>query len=115
MNVAGGDPHGGQPVLAAGTPLASAKRAVILIHGRGAGAADILGLARSFVFSDVAYLAPQAADSVWYPFRFTEPILRNEPWLSSALGAVDRLVAQLGQAGIGSERVMLAGFSQGAC
>src|SRR3954469_7375515 len=113
MNVAGGDPHSGQPVLAAGNPLASAKRAVILIHGRGAGAADILGLARSFVFPDLAYLAPQAADSVWYPFRFTEPIQRNEPWLSSALGAVDRLVAQLGKDGIAPRSVMLVGFSQG--
>ena len=115
MNIAVSDPHSGQPLLAAGAPLSSAKRAVILVHGRGAGAADILGLAGRFDFPEVAYLAPQAANSVWYPHRFMEPTERNEPWLSSALAVLQRLVGELVEAGIEPERVLLLGFSQGAC
>jgi len=115
MSEAVSDPHSGQPVLVAGSPLASAKRAVVLVHGRGAGAADILGLAGRFVFPEVAYLAPQAANSVWYPHRFMEPTERNQPWLSSALAVLQRLIGELVEGGIEPDRVLLLGFSQGAC
>jgi predicted esterase len=107
--------HEGQPVLAAGKPLAEARVAMIMIHGRGASARDILSLTRDIQHPDFAYLAPQANGNTWYPYRFIEPLERNEPWLSSALGIISSLVAHVGDAGIPPERVMLLGFSQGAC
>ncbi len=109
------DPHRGQPVLLAGKPLAEARAAAILIHGRGATAESILALAGPLNQPDMAFLAPQAAGRTWYPLRFTEPLAANEPWLSSALGIVAALVEQAGAAGIPPERVALIGFSQGAC
>lgn len=109
------DPHQGQPVLYAGAPLDRAHAAMIMIHGRGATAHDILIMADQFAQKDFAYLAPQAADNTWYPNRFLVPIQENEPWLSSALAAVERLLGQVADAGIAPERTFLLGFSQGAC
>lgn len=109
------DPHRAQPVRTVGAPLASARAAVILLHGRGADAADILGLSRAVAVPHVAWLAPDAASHHWYPDRFMAPIAHNEPWLSSALRLVDRVVADVVGAGIPHERLVLAGFSQGAC
>lgn len=109
------DPHAGQPVLHAGAPIESARLAVICIHGRGASAEDILGLASELGTTDVAYLAPQAAGGSWYPFSFLAPLAQNEPGLSSALGIVDGLVHALNQQGIPADRVAFVGFSQGAC
>lgn len=113
ISVAG--PHYGQPVLTAGTPLEQARAAVIMVHGRGASAGDILGLADHLNRPDLAYLAPQAAASTWYPNRFIAPLASNEPWLSAALATVGELVARLEAAGIPAERTVLLGFSQGAC
>jgi len=107
--------HQGQPVLRAGVPLERAKGAVIMIHGRGASAYDILGIAGELALDNFTYLAPQAAGNTWYPNRFVMPLESNEPYLSSALGTVGELVEYLGQHGFSSEKVMLLGFSQGAC
>ncbi|MBI5669680.1 MAG: alpha/beta hydrolase [Chloroflexi bacterium] len=107
--------HQGQPVLTAGEPLDQAKAAMIMIHGRGATAQDILSLAWEFNQPEFAYFAPQAAGYQWYPNRFTAPLASNEPWLSSALRVVGDLLAHLETAGLTAERVMLLGFSQGAC
>jgi predicted esterase len=108
-------PHEGQPILQAGAVLDRAQAAMVLIHGRGATAESILTLASEFDQPSFAYLAPQAADGTWYPNRFLAPIKSNEPWLSSALSAVDETVAKVTNAGISHERIMLLGFSQGAC
>lgn len=109
------DPHAGAPILAAGTPLAEASAAMIMIHGRGASARDILSLAQYWRAEGMAFLAPQATNATWYPQRFMAPLAANEPWLTSALTLIDTLVAQVGAAGIAPERVVLLGFSQGAC
>jgi len=98
-----------------GASLDSAKGGLIAIHGRGAGAEDIMALAREVAPPVVTILAPQAAGNTWYPYRFLEPTERNEPYLSSALRIVADLIAQLGEQGIPAERVALLGFSQGAC
>jgi predicted esterase len=98
-----------------GAPLETAVGALIAIHGRGAGAEDIIALGKEIAPPNVAILAPQAAGNTWYPYRFLEPTERNEPYLSSALRVVADLVAQLGEHGIPPERVALLGFSQGAC
>lgn len=99
----------------AGAPLAKARGAMILLHGRGATAEGILDLADFIPHPGLAYLAPQAADYAWYPYSFLEPLSRNEPYLSSALATVERLVAEIEAAGIPAARIVLAGFSQGAC
>src|ERR671913_1010762 len=108
-------PHGGQRVLMGGAPLEAAAGALIAIHGRGAGAEDIIALAKEVAPSNITILAPQAAGNTWYPYRFLEPTERNEPYLSSALRIIADLIAQLGEQGIPPERVALLGFSQGAC
>ena len=108
-------PHQGQPVVRAGAPPGEARAAVVLLHGRGADAEDILGLAEPLRFPGVAYLAPQAAGHTWYPYSFLAPLEANEPWLSSALARVGELVGDLAAEGVPAERVLLAGFSQGAC
>ena len=113
-NTASG-PHQGQPVLAAGESLPQARAAMLMIHGRGATAESILSLAEEFDLHGFAYLAPQAATGTWYPNRFLEPTARNEPWLSSALAVVDNVAAMIATAGIPHERLIILGFSQGAC
>lgn len=107
--------HRGQPIVTAGSPLERATIAMIMLHGRGASASDILSLADELGNTDVAYLAPQAAGSTWYPNRFSAPVESNEPWLSSALGAVADALLLVATAGIPLERTLLLGFSQGAC
>lgn len=107
--------HQGQPVYTAGKPLAEAKGAMILVHGRGATAHDILTLARELYHPELAYLAPQAAGNTWYPQSFLMPLAQNEPYLSSALQRIGEVVAQVESAGISAARIIVGGFSQGAC
>lgn len=109
------DPHANQPVVQAGAPIAEARLAAIMLHGRGASAQDILGLSREFSHRDIAYLAPQAAGNTWYPYSFLMPIEQNEPALSSALRLIETLLASLGAQNFPPEKVAVMGFSQGAC
>jgi len=108
-------PHRGRPVLAAGRPLGGADVAMILVHGRGGSAEDMLGLAAELHRPELAYLAPQADGHTWYPYSFLAPLEQNEPGLSSGLEVLADLVAHLEQASIPAERIVLLGFSQGAC
>jgi phospholipase/carboxylesterase len=108
-------PHQGLPVLTAGEPLASARAAMILVHGRGATATDILMLAEELAQPGFAYLAPEAANNAWYPNSFLAPLASNEPGLSSGLALIASLLEQVNKAGIAAERVVIVGFSQGAC
>ena len=108
-------PHQGQPIRAAGESLNRAQAALLMVHGRGASAEDILTLVDHFHQPGIAYLAPQAANNTWYPNRFLVPLAENEPWLSSALAFVGDVLSQIVEAGIPPERVILFGFSQGAC
>jgi predicted esterase len=108
-------PHQGGPVVTLGAALDEALGAVILLHGRGATAENILGLTQHFARPELAYLAPQATGNTWYPYSFLAPLEENEPGLSSALRVIGSLVADLAMQGIPAERVVLLGFSQGAC
>ena len=108
-------PHQGQPVARAGVPLSEARAALLLIHGRGATAESILTLADELHVPGVACLAPQAAGYTWYPYRFLAPLEANEPGLSSGLARIGELVAEAETAGLAADRVVLLGFSQGAC
>lgn len=98
-----------------GPPPAEASGAAIFVHGRGGSARDILTLAAELALPDLACLAPQAAGSTWYPYSFLAPIERNEPGLSSALSVLAGLVDELKSEGIPPARILIAGFSQGAC
>jgi len=107
--------HTRQPVLAVGKAPEQARAAAILLHGRGSSARDILSLASDIEHPDCAFIAPQASGYTWYPNRFIEPIAKNEPHLSSALKIIDEQIEKLNAAGIPHERIVLVGFSQGAC
>jgi len=104
----------GQRVLHAGEPLQTTRAAMILLHGRGATAEDIMTIADEVQQPGWTYLAPQAAGNTWYPNPFTAPIESNEPHLSSALEMVSTLVDRL-EARVPAKRIVLLGFSQGAC
>ena len=99
----------------AGAPLAAANLAVVMVHGRGATAGDILALADDINLDQVHYVAPQAPGNTWYPYRFIEPVAKNEPFLSASLMQVGNIIAQLQISGLKPEQIMLLGFSQGAC
>lgn len=88
---------------------------MILLHGRGGSADDILSLARELDHPGFAYLAPQAAGFTWYPQRFTAPLTANEPHLTSALKVVHGVLGTAESAGIRTDNIVLVGFSQGAC
>ncbi|MFA6249028.1 MAG: dienelactone hydrolase family protein [Mucilaginibacter sp.] len=98
-----------------GAPAANAKAALIMLHGRGASAADIMRLAREFNATEMTVYAPQATNNSWYPYSFLAPAEENEPALSSALAIVDEVVAQALADGFTADKIYFAGFSQGAC
>ncbi len=109
--------HEGQPVLHDGAPLADASVVLLLLHGRGGSGEDMLSLGRELSLADVpvALVAPEAAGGTWYPQRFLAPLAQNEPHLTSALGVVAELIEEMLARGISRERIVLGGFSQGAC
>jgi predicted esterase len=107
--------HAGQPLLTSGRRAEESAAAAILVHGRGASAGDIMSVAEELEQPELAYLAPQAADFTWYPHSFLAPIEANEPSLSSALSVIGSLVDELDGKGVPAARVILVGFSQGAC
>lgn len=98
-----------------GAPISEAAGAVILLHGRGGSAGDILCMACPLELPQLTYIAPQASGNSWYPNSFLAPVAANQPWLSSALGKVQSIVDVFAKAGIGTERIAIGGFSQGAC
>ena len=109
------DPHAGQPVLESGAPLGHTPAVVIMVHGRNAGPANILDLVPRLARPALTYLAPAAANRTWYPFSFMAEIASNEPGLSSGLAALASLVTRVEAAGTPRARIVLLGFSQGAC
>ena len=102
-------------VITAGTSLDKATKALIMIHGRGANAEDILSLATNLAVTNFALVAPQATNNTWYPYSFVAPVAQNEPWLSSALEVIKEVVADVNAQGIADENIYFLGFSQGAC
>lgn len=102
-------------VIISGNKIKDATKALIMLHGRGATAEDIMGLAGHLTVQDFSLVAPQATNHSWYPYSFLAPPDQNEPWLSSALTVLDAVVSDLNKEGITSDRVYFLGFSQGAC
>lgn len=109
------DPHANPRIFHTGTPIAGARIVAVMLHGRGAGAQDILSLAKEFSARDLAFVAPEAAGNTWYPYSFLMPIEQNEPSLSSALRAIDKVIDSVAQQNVNRDRIALMGFSQGAC
>lgn len=108
-------PHQSTPLATAGRQIGRASAAVVMVHGRGATAESILELRHELGRPDLAYVAPQAAGYTWYPYSFMAPMEKNEPGLSSGLARLGEVVAELEAEGIPAERIVLLGFSQGAC
>ena len=102
-------------ILMGGQKITSAKKALVMLHGRGGSAADILSLAAHLNVADYTLAAPQAINHTWYPQSFLAPPKENEPWLSSALEVVKKLTDDIQQKGIAKENIYFLGFSQGAC
>lgn len=102
-------------IITAGKKVTEAKKALILLHGRGGTAENILGLSSALDVDNFALIAPQATNNTWYPYSFIAPIDQNEPWLSSAIHLLAEVVRDLKAAGMSEEKIYFAGFSQGAC
>lgn len=102
-------------IKTAGKPLDQAEKALIMIHGRGGSAQDILSLSQHLNVEDYTILAPQATNGSWYPLSFIAPVEQNEPWLSSAIETIGETVKSAVDAGIKPENIYFFGFSQGAC
>ncbi len=109
------DPHGGEAPMLTGVALHRAAFAVVMVHGRGDTPRGLLPLARASGAMDGAVIIPAAQGNSWYPHRFRDPVASNEPWLTSALAAIDRAVQMATDAGVPASRIVLTGFSQGAC
>ena len=108
-------PHGGGPVVMLGRPLGEGRAAMVMIHGRNAGPKNILDLAGPLAHSEFTYLAPAAAGGTWYPYSFMAERATNEPGLSSGLAVVAGLIEKIVASGVPRRRIILLGFSQGAC
>lgn len=110
-------PHGGGRVLHAGVELQDAEKAIILLHGRGASAADIIRLGDTLTKQSterIAFLAPQATNNTWYPVSGFAPLENLSPWLESALTVIDDVIDSALNAGVNGRKIILGGFSQGA-
>lgn len=102
-------------LVQAGAPVDRASAGLVLLHGRGAGAEDILGLGAALALPDVALIAPEAPGRSWWPTSFLAPSAAMEPYVEDGLSAVQTAITELRATGIASDRIALAGFSQGAC
>jgi phospholipase/carboxylesterase len=102
-------------IVTAGRPLTASSKVLIMLHGRGGSAEDIISLASSLDVADYTVLAPQATNNSWYPYSFLAPPAQNEPWLSSALALLKELLEDVLSKGIPTENIYFSGFSQGAC
>src|SRR5690348_4680105 len=102
-------------IFTAGKDLSEAKKVLIMIHGRGAFAEDMLSLAGYFNVKDYALIAPQATGNSWYPYSFLASSKQNKPWLSSALNMLNEIIGDINKQGIASDNISFLGFSQGAC
>ena len=102
-------------IVEAGRKIVDAKKVLLMLHGRGGSAEDILSLSSHLEVNDFALIAPQATNNTWYPFSFMVPPAQNEPWLSSALKLLKEIVDDITSTGKSSSQVYLLGFSQGAC
>lgn len=108
-------PHQKSNIVTGGVSTADAELAMVMIHGRGASAESIITLANEFDTGNIHYRAPQASQHTWYPYSFLQPTEQNEPGLSSGLQVIFDIISNLEKGGIAKQKIILLGFSQGAC
>jgi phospholipase/carboxylesterase len=101
-------------VISKGESLQLAEKAVILLHGRGAPAEDIMALADFIDDGKTYFAAPQASNFSWYPYSFLAPRHQNQPWLDSAIVYIETVLGNIEKT-LPSEKIFIMGFSQGAC
>ncbi len=92
-----------------------AKKAIVMVHGRGATADSILSLSPYLNLTDYAILAPQANGNSWYPFGFMASDKGNAAALGQAVKTLEETVREINSAGISDDKIVWLGFSQGAC
>ena len=102
-------------IRSAGVDIQKGKKLLVMVHGRGGTAEDILGLAEHLQADSFALVAPQATGNTWYPYSFMAPVSANEPWLSSAIDLLQEVVQDAIKSGIEEKDIYFLGFSQGAC
>ena len=102
-------------LITTGKNFDEAEKVLIMVHGRGASAEDILSVASFLHVTDYTLIAPQATNNSWYPYSFIAPLQQNEPWLSSALSVLNKIVSDSLEKGKSKENIFFLGFSQGAC
>ncbi len=115
LTTGGTEPHAGQPVALGGAPLGEGGAAMIMIHGRNADPRNILDLVPVLDRPEFTYLAPAARGGAWYPQSFMAEREANQPGIASSLSMIRALVDEVVEAGVPRERIILLGFSQGAC
>jgi len=101
--------------IQAGPAPARSGKALIMVHGRGGSAEDILQLAAHLPVGGFSLLAPQAKNNSWYPYSFLAPVPQNQPSLDQSLATLQAVKQDLNQEGISDENIYWLGFSQGAC
>src|SRR6476620_7998567 len=101
-------------IITAGQELKTGSKVLVMVHGRGGSAEDILSLSSHLEVKDFSLMAPQATSHSWYPYSFLMPPMQNEPWLSSSINLLKDLVDELSGKGIPSSNIYFLGFSQGA-
>lgn len=102
-------------LLRAGPTANQANACAILVHGRNAKAESMLALADALRLPDVHYRAPQAPGMTWYPQSFLAPLPVNESGIEHGFETIRSILDELQAEGVPSERIVLIGFSQGAC
>ena len=102
-------------IITGGASLKEAEKVLIMLHGRGANAEDIMSISDYLNLPNTHIIAPQATNNAWYPYSFLAPRQQNEPWLSSALQLLKEILSSIITAGLKSQQVFILGFSQGAC
>jgi phospholipase/carboxylesterase len=102
-------------IVTEGNPLTATSKVLIMLHGRGGSAEDILSFATHLNVKDFTLLGLTATNNTWYPNSFLAPPAQNEPWLSSALKIIKEVVDDVLSKGVPTENIYFCGFSQGAC
>ncbi len=105
----------GQNTVETGADPTDAEAALVMLHGRGASAQSIIGLADELDTTGLTILAPQAGGNVWYPQSFLAPREVNQAGIDAAFAVIDHIIDELAAAGVDREHTVLLGFSQGAC
>ena len=108
------NPHRACHPIRLGPEPAGAPVTVIAVHGRGQTPHYMVEfLVKRIADPTISWILPAAAGQSWYPNGFMVPLAQNQPMLDHALEVMADL--EQGLAGVRPERVVWAGFSQGAC